>query len=105
MSLDISVRRCSVRALGLLAVYEKHLMMENLELINKVVENDASVAVIEGLNALGDMFIRHNALNMMKITVNNRPLIQAIEHGFQLIAQMIDSRVSFEILSRLCVTR
>ena len=36
MSLDISVRRCSVRALGLLAVYEKHLMMENLELINKV---------------------------------------------------------------------
>jgi hypothetical protein len=36
MSLDISVRRHAVRALGLLAVYEKHLMMENLELINKV---------------------------------------------------------------------
>ena len=68
---------------------------------NQVVENDASVAVIEGLNALGDMFIRHNALNMMKITVNNRPLIQAIEHGFQLIAQMIDSRVSFGTQSRL----
>lgn len=36
MSLDISVRRYAVRALGLLAVYDKHLMMENLELINKV---------------------------------------------------------------------
>lgn len=36
MSLDISVRRHAVRALGLLAVYDKHLMMENLELINKV---------------------------------------------------------------------
>jgi hypothetical protein len=36
MSLDITVRRHAVRALGLLAVYEKHLMMENLELINKV---------------------------------------------------------------------
>lgn len=36
MSLDISVRRYSVRALGLLGVYDKHLMMENLELINKV---------------------------------------------------------------------
>jgi hypothetical protein len=36
MSLDISVRRHAVRALGLLGVYDKHLMMENLELINKV---------------------------------------------------------------------
>jgi hypothetical protein len=72
---------------------------------NQVVENDASVAVIEGLNALGDMFIRHNALNMMKITVNNRPLIQAIEHGFQLIAQMIDSRVRPGVLPRLYHTR
>ena len=36
MSLDISVRRHAVRALGLLAVYDKQLMMENLELINKV---------------------------------------------------------------------
>ena len=69
-------------------------MMENLELINKVVENDASVAVIEGLNALGDMFIRHNAFTMMKNLNNSRGLIQAIEQGFQLIAQMIDSRVS-----------
>ena len=94
MSLDISVRRYSVRALGLLAVYDKHLMMENLELINKVVENDASVAVIEGLNALGDMFIRHHGFNMMKNLNNSRTLIQAIEQGFHLIAQMIDSRVS-----------
>jgi len=36
MSLDMLVRRDAVRALGLLAVYDKHLMMENLELINKV---------------------------------------------------------------------
>lgn len=36
MSLDISVRRHAVRAVGLLAVYDKHLMMESLELINKV---------------------------------------------------------------------
>ncbi len=36
MSLDISVRRYAVRALGLLAVYDKHIMMEILELINKV---------------------------------------------------------------------
>ncbi|CAF0754699.1 unnamed protein product [Adineta steineri] len=93
MSLDIQVRRHAVRALGLLAVYDKHLMMENLELINKVVENDASVAIIEGLNALGDMFIRHNALNMMKNTNNSRQLIQAIEQGFNLIAQSIDSRI------------
>ncbi|CAF0826475.1 unnamed protein product [Adineta steineri] len=93
MSLDIQVRRHAVRALGLLAVYDKHLMMENLELINKVVENDASVAIIEGLNALGDMFIRHNALNMMKNTNNSRQLIQAIEQGFHLIAQSTDSRI------------
>jgi hypothetical protein len=59
-----------------------------------VVENDASVVVIEGLNALGDMFIRHNALNMMKNLNNSRQIIQNIEHGFQLIAQMIDSRVN-----------
>jgi hypothetical protein len=36
MSLDISVRRVAVRAIGLLSVYDKQLMMENLELINKV---------------------------------------------------------------------
>ena len=36
MSLDIPVRRHAVRVLGLLAVYDKQLMMENLELINKV---------------------------------------------------------------------
>jgi hypothetical protein len=30
------VRRHAVRALGLLGVYDKHLMTENLELINKV---------------------------------------------------------------------
>jgi len=36
MSLDISVRRYAVRTLGLLAVYDKHLMIENLEIINKV---------------------------------------------------------------------
>ncbi len=36
LSLDISVRRHAVRALGLLGVYDKHLMMENLELVNKV---------------------------------------------------------------------
>jgi hypothetical protein len=58
------------------------------------VENDASAAVVEGLNALGDMFIRHNALNMMKNTSNSRQLIQAIEQGFNLISQMVDSRVS-----------
>ncbi|CAF4424645.1 unnamed protein product, partial [Adineta steineri] len=58
-----------------------------------VVENDSSVAIIEGLNALGDMFIRHNALNMMKNTNNSRQLIQAIEQGFNLIAQSIDSRI------------
>jgi len=52
------------------------------------------VAVVEGLNALGDMFIRHNALNMMKDTNNTRQVIQAIEQGFNLIAQMIDNRVS-----------
>jgi hypothetical protein len=40
------------------------------------------------------MFIRHNALNMMKNTNNSRQVIQAIEQGFNLIAQMIDSRVS-----------
>lgn len=40
------------------------------------------------------MFIRHNALNMMKNTNNSRQIIQAIEQGFSLIAQMIDSRVS-----------
>ena len=50
--------------------------------------------VIEGLNALGDMFIRHNALNMMKNMNNSRQVIEAIEQGFNLIAQMIDSRVS-----------
>lgn len=50
--------------------------------------------VIEGLNALGDMFIRHNALSMMKNMNNSRQVIEAIEHGFRLIAQMIDSRVS-----------
>lgn len=50
--------------------------------------------VIEGLNALGDMFIRHNALNMMKNMNNSRQVIEAIEQGFHLIAQMIDSRVS-----------
>jgi hypothetical protein len=59
-----------------------------------VVENDASVVVIEGVNALGDMFIRHNALNMMKNMNNSRQIIQTIEQGFNLIAQMIDSRVS-----------
>jgi hypothetical protein len=58
------------------------------------VEHDASVAVIEGLNALGDMFIRHNAFNMMKDMNNTRQLIQAIEQGFHLIALMVDSRVS-----------
>jgi hypothetical protein len=52
------------------------------------------VAVVEGLNALGDMFIRHNALNMMKDTNNSQQVIQAIEQGFNLIAQMIDNRVS-----------
>jgi hypothetical protein len=36
MSLDIAVRRHAVRALGLLGVYDKHLMTESLELINKV---------------------------------------------------------------------
>lgn len=36
MSLDISVRRHAVRALGLLGVYDKQIMMENLELVNKV---------------------------------------------------------------------
>ena len=36
MSLDTDVRRHAVRALGLLGVYDKHSMMENLELINKV---------------------------------------------------------------------
>lgn len=36
MSLDLSVRRYAVRALGLLGVYDKQLMVENLELINKV---------------------------------------------------------------------
>lgn len=36
MSLDLAVRRHAVRAVGLLAVYDKHHMMENLELINKV---------------------------------------------------------------------
>jgi hypothetical protein len=36
MSFDIEVRHHAVRALGLLAVYDKHLMIENLELINKV---------------------------------------------------------------------
>jgi hypothetical protein len=40
------------------------------------------------------MFIRHNALTMMKNTNNSRQVIQAIEQGFNLIAQMIDSRVS-----------
>ncbi len=46
------------------------------------------------MNALGDMFIRHNALSMMKNTNNSRQIIQAIEQGFNLIAQMVDSRVS-----------
>ncbi len=63
-----------------------------------MVENDASLAVIEGLNALGDIFIRHNALNMMKNLNNTRQLIQAIEQGFNLIAQMVDSRVSTIII-------
>ncbi|CAF2641633.1 unnamed protein product [Rotaria sp. Silwood2] len=90
MSVDLLVRRHAIRALGLLAVYDKHLMLENLEIINKVIENDASAAVIEGLNALGDMFIRHNALNMIKNTNNSR---QAIEQGFNLISQMIDNRI------------
>jgi len=40
------------------------------------------------------MFIRHNALNMMKNMNNSRQVIQSIEQGFNLIAQMIDSRVS-----------
>ncbi len=61
---------------------------------NQVVENDVSLVVIEALNALGDMFIRHNALNMMKTTDISREKIQAIERGFNLIAQMIDNRVS-----------
>lgn len=51
--------------------------------------------MIEGLNALGDMFIRHNALNKLKNTNNTRPVIQALEQGFNLVTQMIDSRVSF----------
>ena len=93
MSLDLSVRRYAVRALGLLGVYDKHLMMENLELINKVIENDASIVVIEGLNALGDMFIRHNALSIMKNLNNTKQIIQAVEQGFQLIAQMVDNRI------------
>lgn len=121
MSLDISVRRSSVRALGLLAVYDKNLMMENLELINKVrrkiirlirwkgksfswffhwfkvVENDASVVVIEGLHALGDMFIRHNAHSLTKNPNTTRGFVQSIEKGFRLIAQMIDSRVSWNL--------
>ncbi len=59
-----------------------------------MVENDASVVVVEGLNALGDMFIRHNALSMMKDLNNTRHLIQTIEQGFQLIAQLIENRVS-----------
>ncbi len=56
------------------------------------------MAVVEGLNALGDMFIRHNALSMMKNTNNSRQIIQAIEQGFNLIAQMVDSRVSEAIV-------
>lgn len=40
------------------------------------------------------MFIRHNALSMMKNMNNSRQVIEAIEQGFHLIAQMIDSRVS-----------
>jgi hypothetical protein len=40
------------------------------------------------------MFIRHNALNMMKDMNISRQVIQNIEQGFNLIAQMIDSRVS-----------
>jgi hypothetical protein len=40
------------------------------------------------------MFIRHNALGTMKNTNNSRQIIQAIEQGFNLIAQMVDSRVS-----------
>ena len=40
------------------------------------------------------MFIRHNALGMMKNLNNTRPVIQAIEQGFHLVAQMVDSRVS-----------
>ena len=50
--------------------------------------------MIEGLNALGDMFIRHNALSMMKNPSTTRGFVQTLEQGFQLIAQMIDSRVS-----------
>ena len=59
-----------------------------------MVEHDASVVVIEGLSALGDMFIRHNALSMMKNFNNSRQVVQAVEQGFHLIAQMVDSRVS-----------
>ena len=68
-------------------------------------ENDASTVVIEGLNALGDMFIRHNALSMMKDLNNTRHLIQTIEHGFQLIAKMIDNRVSKKILLKEPIIR
>ncbi|CAF3641117.1 unnamed protein product [Rotaria sordida] len=93
VSHDLSVRRHGIRALGLLAVYDKDIMTENLELINTVVENDASFAVIEGLNALGDMFIRHNALNMIKDTNNSQQVIQAIEQGFNLINKKIDDRI------------
>lgn len=58
--------------------------------------------VIEGLNALGDMFIRHNALSMMKNMNNSRQVIEGIEQGFQLIAQMIDSRVSRITKQKTC---
>ncbi|CAF3088628.1 unnamed protein product [Rotaria socialis] len=92
LSFDLSVRRHAVRALGLLAVYDKQLMIDTLELINKVVENDSSIAVIEGLNALGDMFIRHNASSMLKNTNNTRQVMEALEQGFNLISRMIDNR-------------
>ncbi|CAF3443486.1 unnamed protein product [Rotaria sp. Silwood1] len=92
-SYDLAVRRYVIRTLGLLGVYDEQLMKENLELMNKVIENDVSVAVIEGLNALGDMFIRHNALNMIKNTHNSRQVIQAIEQGFNLITQKIDDPI------------
>ena len=62
-------------------------------------ENDASVVVIEGLNALGDMFIRHNGSNMIKNVNNSQRIAQTIEQGFGLIAQMIDSRVNGIMIS------
>ncbi|CAF0864161.1 unnamed protein product [Didymodactylos carnosus] len=89
---DITVRRCAVRALGLLYAYEKTLITGSIQLLLQVIVNDASQVAIEALHSLGNTFIIHNGVEMKKNTTDEK-FAKLIEEGFCTIGDMINSRL------------